>query len=82
MQRASRLVAHGLMPPPGRLDAPTLVFHIVVAELATLEPDGAPLRTQLLDTLAQMSPLTRRPIRFLGQPSSLPGGLEDEPPPV
>lgn len=63
--RASRLIAAGLMPLQGLKPDVTLQFHVgaVLLNEVTLEADE--LQATLDAQLARMSPRTRRPIRFL-----------------
>jgi diguanylate cyclase (GGDEF)-like protein len=65
MERASRLVAHGLMPLNGLKPNVTLHYHIGVAILSENQLEAADLRSSLQAVLGAMSPRTRRPIRFL-----------------
>jgi GGDEF domain-containing protein len=65
MERASRLVAHGLMPLEGLKPEVILNFHIVCADLAENQLDAPQLQATMESALASMSPRTRRPIRFL-----------------
>ncbi|HUR90329.1 MAG TPA: 7TM diverse intracellular signaling domain-containing protein [Ramlibacter sp.] len=66
LERASRLVAHGLMPLPGLKPEVTLAFHVAAAVLSENAPDAAQLQLALEAELASMGPRTRRPIRFIG----------------
>jgi len=72
MERAARLVAHGLMPLRGLKPNVTLHFHVVAGVLADIALDAADLQAALEATLDSMSPRTRRPIRFL---EGGPGGV-------
>ena len=65
MERAARLIAHGLMPLPGLKPDVILQFHVVGNVLADNPLEAAELQAALDATLAAMSPRTRRPIRFL-----------------
>lgn len=78
MERAARLVAHGLMPLRGLRPNVTLQFHVVVAVLAETPLESADLQTALEGTLAAMSPRTRRPIRFLEGAAPLHPAPEDD----
>jgi two-component system, sensor histidine kinase LadS len=70
-ERASRLIAAGLMPLPGLKPDVTLQFHISAAMLGETPLDAEELEDALRAQLARMSPRTRRPIRFLqGDPPS------------
>ncbi len=65
MDRATRLVAHGLMPLPGLKPEVMLNFHVVAAVLSE-NPLAAPaLQAALESLLGSVSARTRRPIRFL-----------------
>jgi diguanylate cyclase (GGDEF)-like protein len=70
--RASRLIAAGLMPLPGLKPDVTLQFHIAAAMLNERPLAAEELEAALRAQLAGMSPRTRRPIRF----------VEVEPPPA
>jgi two-component system, sensor histidine kinase LadS len=75
-ERASRLIAAGLMPLPGLKPDVTLQFHISAVMLNESPLDAEALEEALRGRLAQMSPRTRRPIRFVevdGPPASDPG---------
>jgi two-component system, sensor histidine kinase LadS len=65
MERASRLVAHGLMPLNGLKPNVTLHYHVVFAILSKNQLEAADLHSALEAVLGAMSPRTRRPIRFL-----------------
>jgi GGDEF domain-containing protein len=82
MERAARLVAHGLMPIAELKPEMTLNLQVAAAILSEHPVDAEELLTQLDELLATMSPRTRRPIRFL-EPGELPAttaGLDaDEP---
>jgi diguanylate cyclase (GGDEF)-like protein len=64
-ERASRLIAAGLMPLPGLKPDVTLQFHISAVMLNETELDAEELEEALRAQLARMSPRTRRPIRFV-----------------
>src|SRR6185369_15170869 len=70
-ERASRLIAAGLMPLPGLKPDVTLQFHISAVMLGDSPLEAEELEEALRAQLARMSPRTRRPIRF----------VESEPPP-
>jgi two-component system, sensor histidine kinase LadS len=73
-ERASRLIAAGLMPLPGLKPDVTLQFHISAVMLNEIEQDAEELEEALRAQLARMSPRTRRPIRFVdAHPPSEPG---------
>lgn len=64
-ERASRLIAAGLMPLPGLKPDVTLQFHISAVMLNETPLDAEELEEALRAQLARMSPRTRRPIRFV-----------------
>ena len=63
--RAARLIAAGLMPLKGLKPEVTLQFHVAAVLLDERVMEAHDLGEALADTLARMSPRTRRPIRFL-----------------
>ena len=64
---AARLIALGLMPLKGLAIDVTLQFHVSAVVLREHTSDNAPALMRLLkEGLEDMSPRTRRPIRFLG----------------
>ncbi len=64
-ERASRLIAAGLMPLPGLKPEVTLQFHVAGAFLHDRVMSAESLYQELGALLGSMSPRTRRPIRFL-----------------
>ena len=64
-ERASRLIAAGLMPLPGLKPDVTLQFHICAVMLNESPLEAEELEEALRAELARMSPRTRRPIRFV-----------------
>lgn len=64
-ERASRLIAGGLMPLPGLKPEVTLQFHVAALLLHELPLEPEQVDAALAEQLARMSPRTRRPIRFL-----------------
>jgi diguanylate cyclase (GGDEF)-like protein len=79
-ERAARLIAAGLMPLPGLKPDVTLQFHIAALLLNERALDAAEVEAALHGQLAQMSPRTRRPIRFImpeGPPPSSSSGGQD-----
>lgn len=74
--RAARLIAAGLMPLPGLKPDVTLQFHIAAVLLNERAMDAPALVHALGETLAGMSPRTRRPIRFLEPEATRPAALE------
>ena len=71
-ERATRLIASGLMPLPGLKPDVTLQFHVAAVLLSERPMEADELEAALAAQLARMSPRTRRPIRFVeaGQPPS------------
>jgi diguanylate cyclase (GGDEF)-like protein len=77
--RAARLIAAGLMPLPGLKPDVTLQFHIAALLLNERPLEAPEVEAALHGQLAQMSPRTRRPIRFIlpeGPPPSAYGGQD------
>jgi len=64
-ERASRLIAAGLMPLPGLKPDVTLQFHVAALLLDERPMEADAIQEALADRLAHMSPRTRRPIRFI-----------------
>lgn len=64
-ERATRLIAAGLMPLPGLKPDVTLQFHIAAVLLNEVTMEAEELQSTLDAQLARMSPRTRRPLRFL-----------------
>ncbi|HVZ45531.1 MAG TPA: 7TM diverse intracellular signaling domain-containing protein [Ramlibacter sp.] len=75
--RAARLIAAGLMPLKGLKPDVTLQFHIAGALLDERKDEADELAQALDALLGSMSPRTRRPIRFLAPPATMPAGLQD-----
>ncbi|HEX7891895.1 MAG TPA: 7TM diverse intracellular signaling domain-containing protein [Ramlibacter sp.] len=71
-ERASRLIAAGLMPLPGLKPDVTLQFHVAALMLDERPMEAEEIQQALDDKLARMSARTRRPIRFVdaGTPPS------------
>lgn len=80
MERAARLVAHGLMPIAGLKPEVTLNLQVAAAVLSEHALDAEALLAQVEALLASMSSRTRRPIRFLepGEPPASTAGLDAE----
>jgi GGDEF domain-containing protein len=80
MERAARLVAHGLMPVADLKPEVTLNLQVAAAILSEHPQDGDELLAQLEGLLAAMSTRTRRPIRFLeaGEPGNSTTGLDGD----
>jgi hypothetical protein len=70
LERASRLVAHGLMPLPGLKPEVTLVLHVAIDVLSENPLPAERLHDDLEAQLRGMGVRTRRPIRFLAAESS------------
>ena len=64
-ERATRLIAAGLMPLPGLKPDVTLQFHIAALLLSERPLDAEEAQSVLDGQLSRMSPRTRRPIRFI-----------------
>jgi GGDEF domain-containing protein len=64
-ERASRLIAAGLMPLPGLKPDVTLQFHVAALMLDEQPMEADEIQQALADKLARMSARTRRPIRFV-----------------
>ena len=64
-ERATRLIAAGLMPLPGLKPDVTLQFHVAALLLRDRPMEAEDIQTALAEQLARMSPRTRRPIRFI-----------------
>jgi diguanylate cyclase (GGDEF)-like protein len=75
-ERATRLIAAGLMPLPGLKPDVALQFHVAALLLSERPMEADEVQSALAAQLARMSPRTRRPIRFISaeqQPASEPG---------
>ena len=75
-ERATRLIAAGLMPLPGLKPDVTLQFHVAALLLNERPMEADEVQNALAAQLARMSPRTRRPIRFVEveqPPASDPG---------
>ncbi len=77
-ERMVRLIASGLIPLPGLQPEVTLHFHATCVLLNELIPDGRTILDQLGELMAEMSPRTRRPIRFLEPELTVPAALHAE----
>jgi diguanylate cyclase (GGDEF)-like protein len=64
-ERATRLIAAGLMPLPGLKPDVTLQFHVAALLLSDRPMEAEEVQAALAAQLARMSPRTRRPIRFI-----------------
>jgi GGDEF domain-containing protein len=76
MERAARLVAHGLMPLKGLKPEVILNFQVAANSLAENPVESDALLAALEGVLASMSPRTRRPIRFLDSDVTRPAPLD------
>lgn len=65
MERASRLIAAGLMPLPGLKPDVTLQFHVAALLLSERPLEAEAIQEALAAQIGRMSPRTRRPIRFV-----------------
>jgi len=74
-ERASRLVAHGLMPLPGLKPEVTLVLHVALNVLSENSPGASQLQAGLQARLDAMAVRSRKPIRFLEPVASSPAAL-------
>jgi len=73
-ERATRLIAAGLMPLPGLKPDVTLQFHVAALLLGERPMEAEQIQESLAAQLGHMSPRTRRPIRFIQQEQA--GGSE------
>ncbi|HEX2543511.1 MAG TPA: 7TM diverse intracellular signaling domain-containing protein [Ramlibacter sp.] len=64
-ERATRLIAAGLMPLPGLKPDVTLQFHVAALLLSERPLEAEEVQAVLDAQLTRMSPRTRRPIRFI-----------------
>lgn len=64
-ERATRLIAAGLMPLPGLKPDVTLQFHVAALLLSDRPMEAEEVQAALAAQLERMSPRTRRPIRFI-----------------
>lgn len=64
-ERATRLIAAGLMPLPGLKPDVTLHFHVAALLLSERPLEAEEAQAVLEAQLSRMSPRTRRPIRFI-----------------
>jgi diguanylate cyclase (GGDEF)-like protein len=88
-ERATRLVAAGLMPLPGLKPDVTLQFHVAALLLSDRPMEADEVQQALQAKLAKMGPRTRRQIRFVeaeqspASDSAVDSGLyaDDLPPP-
>lgn len=76
-ERASRLIAAGLMPLPGLKPDVTLQFHVAALLLNERSMEAEEVHAALEEQLGRMSPRTRRPIRFIA-PDETPPPEDDQ----
>jgi two-component system, sensor histidine kinase LadS len=76
LERASRLVAHGLMPLPGLKPEVTLILHVAINVLSENPHEAAELQAALDGQLDSMTPRTRKPIRFVRRAGTAPVPLD------
>lgn len=75
-QLAARLIAAGLMPLKGLKPEVVLQFHVTSVLLGERLGSAVDIHQALTEALQNMSPRTRRPIRFLEPELTLPMPLE------
>ncbi|APW44053.1 hypothetical protein RS694_16935 [Rhodoferax saidenbachensis] len=75
-ERMVRLIASGLIPLPGLQPEVTLHFHVTCVLLNEMIPDPRTILDQLGALMSEMSPRTRRPIRFLEPEMTVPAALQ------
>jgi diguanylate cyclase (GGDEF)-like protein len=78
LERASRLIAHGLMPLPGLKPEVTLVLHAAINVLSENTLPADRIQRALTSQLDAMAMRTRRPIRFVQGDASAPAPVEIE----
>jgi two-component system, sensor histidine kinase LadS len=76
-ERATRLIAAGLMPLPGLKPDVSLQYHVAALVLSEQPMDADSIQEALSAQLARMSPRTRRPIRFLQPEQAAPAEAGD-----
>ncbi len=72
LDRAARVVAAGKMPVKGQKPEVVLQFHVAAALLDEVAMEAPELTGALATLLESMAPNTRRPIRFVGPPTTEP----------
>jgi GGDEF domain-containing protein len=75
-ERMVRLIASGLIPLPGLKPEVTLHFHVTCVLLNEMIPDARTILDKLGELMGEMSPRTRRPIRFLEPEMTVPAALQ------
>jgi two-component system, sensor histidine kinase LadS len=71
-ERMVRLIASGLIPLPGLEPEVTLQFHVACVLLHEIIPNRTTVLAELGDVMHSISPRSRRPIRFLEAPDTIP----------
>lgn len=71
-ERMVRLIASGLIPLPGMQPEVTLQFHVACVLLHEIIPNRKTVLEELGNVLHGISPRSRRPIRFLESPDTIP----------
>jgi diguanylate cyclase (GGDEF)-like protein len=71
-ERATRLIAAGLMPLPGLKPDVSLQYHVSALLIGDRPMEAEAIQKALAEQLARMSPRTRRPIRFIQPEQALP----------
>jgi two-component system, sensor histidine kinase LadS len=71
-ERMVRLIASGLIPLPGLQPEVTLQFHVACVLLHEIIPNRQTVLDELGAVMHGISPRTRRPIRFLEAPETVP----------
>jgi two-component system, sensor histidine kinase LadS len=71
-ERMVRLIASGLIPLPGLQPEVTLQFHVACVLLQEIIPTRQTVLDELGDVMQNISPRSRRPIRFLEAPDTIP----------
>lgn len=71
-ERMVRLIASGLIPLPGLQPEVTLQFHVACVLLHEIIPNQQTVLEELGNVMQGISPRSRRPIRFLEAPDTIP----------
>jgi two-component system, sensor histidine kinase LadS len=77
-ERMVSLIASGLIPLPGLKPEATLQFHVACVMLNEIVPAANTLLEQLGDVLDNISPRSRRPIRFLEPAHTVPASYDGD----
>ena len=75
-ERMVRLIASGLIPLPGLQPEVTLQFHVACVLLHEIIPTQTTVLAELGDLMQGISPRSRRPIRFLEAPDTIPAEFD------